>query len=165
MSESTNATSRKLRLRYPGKCVQCQAQVAAGTSAYYDRETKAVTCSDCFSRLGEQPDSDSQHETKYPSAVDEGEPSLSEPLGQDEIATEMPFYVGAAGASARSEFERRHLARQTRVNERFPRAGKVLLGIYGDPQSTKAWNVGAKGGGAPGGATKSDGEYKVPGPS
>jgi hypothetical protein len=50
-----------------------------------------------------------------------------------------------AGESARAEYRRRMIAREKKVNENFPRAGKYLLKIFSPQNSTKAWDKGAIG--------------------
>jgi hypothetical protein len=54
--------------------------------------------------------------------------------------------LGVAGGSARRAFERRHTAREARVKGILGDVlGGVVLAITDDPQSTKAWRVGAVG--------------------
>ncbi|GCD88520.1 hypothetical protein NLS1_05260 [Nocardioides sp. LS1] len=60
-------------------------------------------------------------------------------------ATDEPVDSGIPGASARREFERRHVSREARVRSRHPRIGGFLLAATDDPQSTRAWNTGALG--------------------
>lgn len=50
-----------------------------------------------------------------------------------------------AGGSARHEFERRSTAREQRIRARHPRLGGLILAVSDDPQTTKAWAVGAQG--------------------
>jgi len=52
---------------------------------------------------------------------------------------------GVAGASARREFERRTTQREKRVRARHPRLGGLLLAVTDSPQSTTAWEAGARG--------------------
>lgn len=52
---------------------------------------------------------------------------------------------GVAGASAAEEYERRSSARQERVQANHPRIGKLLLAVFDDPQSTRAWERGSEG--------------------
>ncbi len=52
---------------------------------------------------------------------------------------------GEAGASAAREWQRRHDRREASVRGRFGRLGSVALALSDDPQSTKAWAVGAQG--------------------
>ncbi len=56
-----------------------------------------------------------------------------------------PTPSGVAGASARREFERRRANREQRIRTAHPRLGGLILAVSDDPQSTKAWAVGANG--------------------
>lgn len=60
----------------------------------------------------------------------------------DELAAIDP---GTPGESARREFEGRHRARQERVRAKHPKLGGLILALSEDPQSTRAWEVGAVG--------------------
>lgn len=61
-------------------------------------------------------------------------------------AAQRPNYIeGAAGSSAREEYERRMAKRDARVRERFPRSGGLLLKVFEEGQPTKAWKIGAGG--------------------
>lgn len=54
--------------------------------------------------------------------------------------------VGVAGRSARQEHERRAAKRESAVKERWGnRIGGVVLALTDEPQSTRAWAVGARG--------------------
>jgi hypothetical protein len=53
--------------------------------------------------------------------------------------------IGTPGASARREFERRHVNREARVRARHPKLGRLILAWKDDPQSTTAWDAGALG--------------------
>lgn len=53
--------------------------------------------------------------------------------------------MGVAGASAQREYERRKNAREARIRESHPLAGGLILALSDDPQSTKAWAIGARG--------------------
>ncbi|MHB1011066.1 MAG: nuclease-related domain-containing protein, partial [Propionibacteriaceae bacterium] len=59
--------------------------------------------------------------------------------------------AGVAGGSAAHECQRRHDARHERVTTAHPKIGKFLLAVFDDPQSTRAWSVGADGENALGG--------------
>ncbi|HET7724252.1 MAG TPA: NERD domain-containing protein [Propionibacteriaceae bacterium] len=63
----------------------------------------------------------------------------------------LEWVDGVAGGSASSEFQRRHDARHERVTTAHPKIGKFLLAVFDDPQSTRAWSVGADGESALGG--------------
>lgn len=66
----------------------------------------------------------------------------------DKPAVEAPpveVVGGEAGASARREYERRRDAREQRIRGEHPKLGGLILALYDDPQSTKAWERGAVG--------------------
>lgn len=55
-------------------------------------------------------------------------------------------HAGVAGRSARQEHERRSSKREAAVKERWgDRIGGIVLALTDEPQSTKAWAVGARG--------------------
>lgn len=115
-SSSPRSTERLLRLRFPGVCQNCRRQIGRGEPALYDSVTRAVRCTT---------------ECHYP----------------DEPATvEQDLERGVAGASAMREYERRRVARESRVKARAGNfLGGVLLAITDDPQSTRAWARGSAG--------------------
>lgn len=61
------------------------------------------------------------------------------------LAQALPVDPGTPGGSLEREYERRRLARDNRVRERYPRAGGLLLALTGEPESTKAFARGAEG--------------------
>jgi hypothetical protein len=61
------------------------------------------------------------------------------------LETERSSSQGTAGGSAKAESERRIKRREERITARFPRAGKYILALTDEPQSTKTWKVGADG--------------------
>jgi hypothetical protein len=63
----------------------------------------------------------------------------------NEILEPTEVLAGTAGASARREFERLKAKRETDIRAAHPRIGGFLLAVSDDPQSTKAWAVGAEG--------------------
>lgn len=56
-----------------------------------------------------------------------------------------PIDSGTAGASARREFDRRHAKREARIRDAHPHLGGLMLALSDDPQSTRAWDGGARG--------------------
>jgi hypothetical protein len=106
-----------MRLRYAGTCVLCGSALGRGQPAVYSRITRTVRCIVC---------------------------GVAAPPTTD-VPRELPHVDGAAGASARREFDRRHRGREERVRARAPRIGGLLLALFDDPQSTKAWDAGARG--------------------
>lgn len=71
-----------------------------------------------------------------------------EPDDQPPVAVELPpIDVGAAGASARKEFERRHAKREQKIEDKWGtgRIGRFAKFMSDDPQTTTAWSQGARG--------------------
>lgn len=113
---------RQMRLRYAGVCTACGLRLPAGTTAIYDRVSRTVRCTECPAEVT----------TACVTVAGASDPDI-------------PYVHGSAGASARQEFERRSSARQQRVRASHPRLGGLLLALFDDPQSTKAWTTGADG--------------------
>ena len=110
---------KRLSLRYPGTCVACGLALAKGAEALYDRQARTVRCVEC-------PTGPDGH-----GYADTDEPQIN---------------AGAAGASARREYERRRDRRESRIKDRFGRRiGGLILAITDEPQSTRAWAQGAAG--------------------
>lgn len=70
-------------------------------------------------------------------------PAASDPEPDPESESEI--FAGVAGASAKREFERRSAKREARIREAHPKLGSLMLALSEDPQSTRAWAVGAVG--------------------
>lgn len=118
------AQVKRMNLRYAGVCRTCGVELPAGTRAVYEKSTKTVLCLRC-----------ADTRTQRPVAVEEA--ATAEPA--------LNHLDGVAGSSARREHERRKAARERRIRERHPKLGGVLLALSEDPQSTRAWAVGADG--------------------
>lgn len=124
-----------MRLRYAGRCCECGSAISAGSVARYDRATKSVTCLECdTTELVTQPAVDGLMTTSAGDEREHGEPT-----------PEYAPATGVAGASARTEYERRKTKRAARIREAHPRIGGLLLALTDDPQTTKAWATGARG--------------------
>ena len=108
-----------MRLRYQGTCRVCGAALPAKADAVYERTTKTIRCT--------------THDP--PPATTESEPA----------GTEKPIEAGTPGASARREFERRSARREERLRTAHPKIGGLIHALSEDPQSTRAWDVGAVG--------------------
>jgi hypothetical protein len=64
------------------------------------------------------------------------------------VTEELDYDKGRAGGSAIAKHENLVQAREERVMARFtkfPKVGKLLLAVYDEPPSTKAWETGAVG--------------------
>jgi hypothetical protein len=121
-----------MKLRYAGRCRLCGVELPVGTLALYDREAKKVRCVECGSA-----DAPSTPSTASVSDADAALLSPREALGD--------VVTGVAGASARREYLRRKDNRETRIRDRHPVLGGVILALSEDPQSTRAWSAGAHG--------------------
>ena len=138
METDERAAMKQMRLRYAGTCTVCAADLPARTVAIYDRRSKTVRCLDChpIEQLAD------------PLVIDlrEGSPPPVAKVGPEEASKPAePAAGGTAGASARREFERRKARREDRVRTAHPRLGGLLLAVFDDPQSTRAWDQGAIG--------------------
>ncbi|WAX56200.1 NERD domain-containing protein [Jatrophihabitans cynanchi] len=118
---------RQLRLRYAGVCRACGVELDRGAFAWYDATAKQVVCLDCAA------DAPAHHGEEAPST----HPTLFDSAAVTD--------AGKAGASARREYERRVAKREDRIRARHPKLGGLLLALSEEPQSTTAWERGAKG--------------------
>ena len=118
-----------MKLRYAGTCVRCGAELAAGELADYSRDTKTVACVSCGPRR----------------VLDGTGEASAAPRRAVTPPPQLEAVDGTAGGSAKQEYERRHDARQERVQAAHPRIGKFLLAVFDDPQSITAWATGAIG--------------------
>jgi len=119
-----------MRLRYPGVCRSCAAALPAGEWAHYHRNDRAVVCLGCAE----------------PTASASGPAAnVSDGGTRREATEEADVDAGKAGASARREYERRAAKRENDVRARHPKIGGFLLAMTEEPQSTRAWALGAVG--------------------
>lgn len=134
VSEAVVPDEKQMRLRYPGSCRLCSAELSKGTSAVYEKDTKTVRCISCSGP------------SEPPAGVLDLSPNLSVPVSVDG-PVEVPAEVdpGTPGASARREFERRQARREERIRARHKRLGGLILAVSDDPHSTRAWGTGAVG--------------------
>ncbi|MEN2745438.1 nuclease-related domain-containing protein [Sinomonas halotolerans] len=112
-----------MRLRYAGTCRACGASLPARAPAFYEGETKTVLCLECGRGASE-------------SAV----PAVERPPEGVPSAA-----AGAAGASARREYERRRVKDEERLREKWGRLGGLAVALSDERQSTAAWERGAVG--------------------
>lgn len=119
---------KRLKLRRNGVCSTCGVPLQAGTVALWSGAQRKVMCV-------------AHSETNILLVED----VVSQPEVVVPTEPETPSSQGIAGGSARAENERRIKRREERVTKRFPRAGKYILALTNEPQSTRAWEVGAEG--------------------
>ncbi len=122
---------KRMKLRYAGTCFRCGTPLDAGVTADYDRTSKTVACVECPARRA-MPERSEESAAPRHAITPEAPP-------------ELEVVDGTAGGSAAQEFDRRHDARQQRVQANHPKIGKFLLAVFDDPQSTTAWATGAVG--------------------
>lgn len=129
---------KTMRLRYAGACRVCGTALPAGTEAVYERTTKTVRC--LSHDAGSPADADGHQRDESAAASVEAGPSP-----EHSPPPETPLDSGAAGASARREFERRKARREERIRTSHPKLGGPILALTDEPQSTTAWDTGARG--------------------
>ncbi len=103
-------------VKYDGPCSKCGVTLRAGEVAVWDRAAKSMHCVEC-------------------------------PV---EVAAEVastPIDKGTAGRSARSEHDRRAAKREAAIEARWGtgRLSRLVKAVSAEPQSTRAWAIGAWG--------------------
>lgn len=124
-------TPKRMKLRYAGTCSRCGAPLEAGELADYDRTSRTVACVACPARRALPERAEATAAPRHALTPD--------------LPPALEVVDGTAGGSAAREFDRRHDARQQRVQAAHPKIGKLLLAVFDDPQSTTAWATGAVG--------------------
>jgi hypothetical protein len=123
VAEDSGLDEKRMRLRYQGTCRLCGITLPAKAEAVYERTTKTVRCS--------------THDDPLLTTTLSGLEPVSSP--------EEMIEAGTPGASARREFERRSARREERIRTAHPKLGGLIHALTDDPQSTRAWDVGAVG--------------------
>jgi nuclease-like protein len=121
---------RTIKLRYAGKCAACGAALPAGIAARWDRTARTATCVICAP-------TDGSAVVSAPDSVPRSGPSRQ--------ASGPPVPTSVAGRSADAEFYRRQAKRDARLEAKWGRFAGVAKFLSDDPQTTKAWAVGADG--------------------
>jgi len=103
------------RVKYDGRCSRCGVALRRGTPAVWDRASRTVHCIECPT-------------------------TAQEPV-------EPVVEQGVAGRSARAEYERRAAKRDAAITERWGTGfkAKIVRALTDEPQSTRAWAIGAAG--------------------
>lgn len=118
------SADKRMQLRYPGTCRLCGRELPARSEAIYERTTKTVRCVECPTSTAPAADTDPVE-------------ALAPPSTQLES--------GAAGSSARREYERRKARDEERLREKWGRLGGIAVALSDEKQTTKAWATGAVG--------------------
>ena len=132
--------AKRMRLRYAGTCRGCRAALPAGEWAIYHRERKQVECVNCSETTLSVTPAAASAELLASTVAWSLEP---ESLRTRPVDT--PVESGTAGASARREHERRVAKREERIRSKHPKIGGFILAVTDEPQSTQAYEVGARG--------------------
>ena len=122
--------SAPLRLRFAGHCSKCKLPLQAATMAWWDRQTRTITCESC---------------QLHPEHNDRSAELLraSPPPVIDELTVRITR--GTPGGSAQKEFEDRHQRREEKIDERWGRFAGVVKLLSNDPQDITAWAKGSAG--------------------
>jgi len=109
---------RPIRLRYATVCSRCGLELPSGSHGVWNREARKATCVECFSAG----------------------------CGAPEEKVQVPgLDRGEAGASAAKRYEALHERRERHAREKLGRFSGAYLALTNEPQSTRAWAVGARG--------------------
>lgn len=105
------------RVKYDGVCSKCGAALLKGTPAVWDSRAHRMSCVEC--------------------------PPVAPP--DDEAAPAIDH--GTAGRSTRIEHDRRAAKRDAEIEARWGqgRLGRIVKAVTVEPQSTRAWAIGAQG--------------------
>lgn len=108
------------RVKHDGICARCGIALVRGTPAIWDRAARTIHCIECPSSP----------------AVEPPPPPVTPAIDP-----------GVAGRSARTEHDRRAAKRDARITERWGSGfvAKVIRAVTDEPQSTRAWAIGAAG--------------------
>jgi Nuclease-related domain len=116
------STDRSIRLRYPAVCSVCGRDLPSGAKAFWSRAERAATCLEC---------STPSASTVRPTEAEDKPPVLDR---------------GVAAGSSRRRYAKLHEQREQHARQKLGRlGGGVYLALTNEPQSTRAWGVGAVG--------------------
>lgn len=102
-------------VKYDGPCARCGRTLARGAPGVWDRAARTMDCVEC-------------------------------PRGAAEASAPV-IDPGVGGRSARAEYERRAAKRDAAIKERWGTGmtAKVVRAVTTEPQTTRAWAIGAAG--------------------
>ena len=103
------------RVKFDGLCAWCRTPLLRGMPAVWDRASGTIHCIKC-------------------------------PTGPD-VSETLPIDEGVGGASSWREYERRTAKRDAAIDEKWGsgRLGRFVRAVTTEPQSTRAWAIGAWG--------------------
>lgn len=113
---------KEWHVKFDGPCARCGELQRAGSVAHWDSRGKKLYCLNCAIQTGLR---------DVPAEVEPGP---------------HPARLGTAGGSTRREYERRSERREADLQERWgQRVGGWVLRFAAEPQSIRAWGIGAAG--------------------
>lgn len=115
---------KRMKLRYSGLCRLCGTELPARVEAIYELTSRTLRCVECPTE-----------------AVGAGVVPKVEAPG----AGPPSDAAGAAGSSARREYERRKAKDEQRLRQKWGKLGGIAVALSDEKQSTKAWATGAVG--------------------
>ena len=123
-------------VKFDGPCARCGRTLVAGTPATWDRQARRMHCIECPPAEAPPPPA-----TPAPTPEPSTEAAPAGPNPAPEIN------AGVAGRSARAEHDRREAKRQAAITETWGTGfvAKVVRTFSVEPQSTRAWAIGAAG--------------------
>ncbi len=102
-------------VKYDGPCSECGTVLRAGVEAIWDRRARKMRCAEC-------------------------------PASPSDTASPPPIDTGLAGGSARREYERLQGKREADLRDRWgDRVGGLINRFADEPQTIRAWGLGARG--------------------
>jgi hypothetical protein len=115
VTEASGPPVSPWRVKYDGVCSKCRTPLLRGMPAVWDRSGRTIHCVEC------------------PVASSESE--------------HPPIDEGIGGVSSRREYERRSAKREAAIEEKWGngRVGRIVRAVSTEPQSTRAWAIGAWG--------------------
>lgn len=128
---------KRMRLRYPGKCRNCNASLSAGTNAAYDRGSKTVVCLTCLDAA------DSMGAASIVASPQRPDPFAA--TSPPPTITPVVSDYGAAGASASREYHRRLAKDEARLRRKWGMLGGLAVAMSDERHSTRVWDRGAIG--------------------
>ena len=103
-------------VKFDGPCSRCGVTLRAADVAVWDRSTRSMHCVEC-------------------------------PTGESAAVEPPPIETGTAGRSARQEHDRRAAKHEAGIEAQWGtgRVGRLVKRFSAEPQSTRAWAIGAWG--------------------
>lgn len=117
------------RVKYDGTCSRCGTPLLRGMPAVSERAAGTIRCVEC------------------PTPPAPAAPSSDDTASAHASPEPLTVDPGVAGASARREAERRAAKHDAAITERWGTGfvAKVARAVSVEPQSTRAWRIGASG--------------------